>query len=75
MNLTKGEFSLFSCSSQMKLLSEKGISIAKLKISERKEIRVYLIYDFFVEVFYDTESKTMENINLNISGIPEIFFA
>lgn len=74
MNLTKGEFSLFNYPSQILLLSEKGIIIAKQKINDSKEIRIYLIYDFFVEVFYNTKLNTMEKINLNSNGISEIYF-
>jgi hypothetical protein len=55
------------------MLSEKGISIAKFQINDQKEIRIYLIYDFFVEVLYDTITDKMENINLKIKGIPAIF--
>ncbi len=73
MNLTKGEFSLFNHSSQAEMLSEKGISIAKFQINDQKEIRIYLIYDFFVEVLYDTRTGKMENINLKIKGIPAIY--
>lgn len=74
MKLSKGEFSLFNFSSQKTLIFEKGISIVQLKINEIKEIRVYLLYDFFVEVVFNSELKNIENIDLNISGIPEIFF-
>lgn len=75
MRLTKGEYSLFSYSTQKALLDEKGIAIAKMELNEWSEIRIYLIFDFFVEVMYNDETKSIEHINLNVSGIPATFFS
>lgn len=74
MRLTKGEYSLFSSSSQKALLNEKGIAIAKMELNAKKEIRIYLIFDFFVEVLIHVESNSIESINLNVSGISEKYF-
>lgn len=73
MNITKAEFSQFSVSSQKALISEKGIAIARLKISDEKEIRVYLIFNFFVEVLFCNLKNEIKNINLNVSGISTLF--
>lgn len=74
MNLTKAEFSQFSFSSQKEMISEKGIAIFKLNISHDHEIRVYLIFDFFVEVLYCHLRNEIKNINLKVSGISTFFW-
>ncbi len=74
MHLTKGEYSLFSYSSQKALLYENGIAIAKMELNEKKEVRIYLIFDFFVEVLINVDSNSIEHINLNVSGIFEKYY-
>lgn len=53
MKLTRGEFCQFSLPSKINLLKENGQMLMKKKIDAMHEIRLFLIYDFYVEVFFD----------------------
>ena len=52
MKLTKGEYCQFNLKSRMSLLSENGICIEKKKVNDELEIKLFSIYDFYVEVHY-----------------------
>ncbi len=52
MKLTKGEYCQFSLKSRLALLKEFGVLITEKYVNE-KLIRIFRIYDFYVEVLYD----------------------
>jgi hypothetical protein len=52
MKLTKGEYCQFSLKSRLALLKEFGVLINEKYVNE-KLIRIFRIYDFYVEVLYD----------------------
>ena len=57
MNLSKGEFSRFNLKSKITLLQDNGRILIKKKINKVHEIRLFLLYDFYVEVCFDTRNK------------------
>ncbi len=52
MKLTKGEYCQFSLKSRLALLKEFGVLVTEKYVNE-KLIRIFKIYDFYVEVLYD----------------------
>ncbi len=57
MVLTQGEFCQFNLKSRLSLIKYKGVLLISKKINKFHEIRVFLIYDFYVEVFYNCRNK------------------
>ncbi len=51
MHLSKGEYTQFSLKGKLNLLNEFGTLIIQKTINET-DIKIYHIYDFYVEVFY-----------------------
>jgi hypothetical protein len=51
MHLSKGEYTQFSLKGRLNLLNEFGTLITQ-KIVNETEIKIYYIYDFYVEVFF-----------------------
>jgi hypothetical protein len=54
MYLSKGEYTQFSLKGKLSLLDEFGILINEKYVDEI-EIKVYQLYDFYVEVLYDKQ--------------------
>jgi hypothetical protein len=52
MKLTKGEYCQFSLKSRLALLREFGVLITERYVNNQL-IRIFKIYDFYVEVLYD----------------------
>jgi hypothetical protein len=48
--LSKGEYTQFSLKGRLNLLNEFGILLTQKKLNAT-EIKIYYIYDFYVEVF------------------------
>ena len=57
MKLTRDEFCQFNLQSKINLLKDNGQMLMKKKIDEMYEIRLFLIYDFYVEVFLDFQKN------------------
>ena len=57
MNLTKGEFSLFNLKTRIVLLNNNGKMLIKKQIDAMHEIQLFLMHDFYVEVFFDFHKK------------------
>ena len=57
MKLTRGEFCRFNLKSKSSLIKENGLMLMKREIDKMYEIRLFLIYDFYVEVFFDSRKK------------------
>jgi hypothetical protein len=51
MHLSKGEYTQFSLKGKLNLLNEFGTLLTQKRINET-DIKIYYIYDFYVEVFY-----------------------
>jgi hypothetical protein len=51
MYLSKGEYTRFSLKGKLNLLDEFGILINE-KYTDEVEIKIYQLYDFYVEVLY-----------------------
>jgi len=51
MNLTRGEYCGFNLQSKINLLKDKGVFLFKKKVGAIHEVKLFLIYDFHVEVF------------------------
>jgi hypothetical protein len=66
MNLTKGEYTQFSQKGKLNLLNEFGILITEKYINEFK-IKIYKLYDFYVEVMYSQERIVYVEPVLSIS--------
>lgn len=65
MKLSKGEFCQFSLKSKISLLKENGLMLMKRRLDKIYEIRLFLIYDFYVEVFLNRD----KNIILKIEPV------
>jgi hypothetical protein len=52
MKLTKGEYCQFSLKSRLALIREFGVLVTEKYVNE-KMIRIFKLYDFYVEVLYD----------------------
>ena len=57
MKLTRGEFCQFNLKSKSSLIKENGLMLMKREIDKMYEIRLFLVYDFYVEVFFDFRKK------------------
>lgn len=51
MHLSKGEYTQFSLKGRLNLLKEFGTLLTQKRTNET-EIKIYYIYDFYVEVFF-----------------------
>lgn len=51
MHLSKGEYTQFSLKGKLNLLHEFGTLLTQKRINET-DIKIYYIYDFYVQVFY-----------------------
>jgi hypothetical protein len=67
MHLSKGEYTQFSLKGKLNLLHEFGMLLTQKKIDET-EIKIYYIYDFYVEVFYE-EKRIVKVEPLMFSGL------
>ncbi len=65
MYLSKGEYAQFSLKGKLGLLDEFGILVNEKLIGEI-EIKVYQLYDFYVEVLYNKQKV--------VKAEPVIFF-
>jgi hypothetical protein len=54
MYLSKGEYTQFSLKGRLNLLDEFGILINE-KYADKVEIKIYQLYDFYVEVIYEKQ--------------------
>jgi hypothetical protein len=54
MYLSKGEYTQFSLKGKLNLLDEFGILVNE-KYADDIEIKVYQLYDFYVEVLYEKQ--------------------
>jgi len=71
MDLTQGEFCQFNLRSRINLLNDKGLMLMNRKLpacpragiaamggrNEMHEIRLFLLYDFYVEAYYSYEQN------------------
>lgn len=75
MNLSKGEFSRFNLKSKTMLLNENGLILLRKKTNEDHEIRLYLIFDFYVEVFFDMQKNKIQSAEpLLNNSLLELYF-
>ena len=63
MTLTKGEFCQFNLKSRTSLIKENGLMLMKKKIDKAYEMQLFLIYDFYVEVFFDFRKKKVLKVD------------
>lgn len=61
MKFTRGEFCQFNLTTRFKLLKEFGKNILKKKIKMRL-VSVYMISDFYVEVYENLVSHELEKV-------------
>ena len=61
MKLTRGEFCQFGIHTRFELLKEFGKHVIKRKV-KMKLISVYRIFDFYVEVYENAGSNSLEKI-------------
>lgn len=57
MKLTKEEYTMFNLASRVSILDNEGILLFKKRVNKRFEIKLFLLYDFYVEVFYNRRRK------------------
>lgn len=62
MKLTKGEFCQFNLKSKIRLLKEHGMMLMRRKLDTIHEIRLFLIYGFYVEVFLTSKEQLILKI-------------
>ncbi len=61
MDLTIGEYCLFNRHSRIKLLERKGILISRKRIDAQHEIKLFRLFDFYVEVIWSlSETKALK---------------
>jgi|GEM_PF-559020 hypothetical protein len=63
MRLTKEEFSIFNLASRIKIIENDGVYLIKKIVDGRHEIRLYLLYDFYVEEYYDYKQNKVLQVN------------
>jgi hypothetical protein len=73
MYLTKEEFCLFSQSAKLQLVKEFGTLLYQHNVSKQL-IRVFRVYDFYLEVVSDHVSNTVLSVNI-VSGKMLRFYA
>lgn len=61
MKFTRGEFCQFNRNTRFKLLKEFGRNILKKKIN-RRLVSVYMLSDFYVEVYENLASRELEKV-------------
>ena len=61
MKMTKGEFCQFNMHTRFRLLTEYGKNVLNKKVSKRL-ISVYMMYDFYVEVYENLVSHQLERV-------------
>ena len=59
--MTKGEFCQFNIHTRFRLLTEYGKNILNKKVS-RRMISVYMLFDFYVEVYENLTSRQLERV-------------
>ena len=59
--MTKGEFCQFNIHTRFRLLTEYGKNILNKKVSKRL-ISVYMMFDFYVEVYENLASRQLEKV-------------
>lgn len=57
MKLTKEEYSMFNLSSRLNILNNDGVLLFKRVINAIYEAKVFLLYDFYVEVYYNRKKN------------------
>jgi hypothetical protein len=58
MKISKGEYNQFSPDAKLQLLEQFGTLVTTKQIREIKA-SIYKLYDFYVEVLYDTIQETI----------------
>ena len=71
MYLSKGEYSQFSLKGRIHLLQEFGMLVNEKFVNEIK-IKIYLLYDFYVEVVYK-ENRIVKAEPVLHSGLLEYY--
>lgn len=61
MNITKGEFSQFNLKSRIYILLNKGILLSTKKISKIHEVRLFLLYGFYVTAIYNRPKNEIQS--------------
>jgi hypothetical protein len=56
MKLTREEYAMFNLTSRIDILDTDGVLLVKKAINTNYEIKLFLLYDFYVEVFYNKRS-------------------
>ena len=62
MKLTKGEFCQFNLKSKINLLKNNGTLLMNKKVDEMNELKLFLIYDFYVEALYNNQENKVIKI-------------
>ena len=62
MKLSKGEFCQFNLKSKINLLGDNGTLLMTKKLDEAYEIKLFLIYDFYVEAFCNYKYNKIERV-------------
>ncbi|HXP48788.1 MAG TPA: hypothetical protein VN922_02475 [Bacteroidia bacterium] len=57
MILTVEEFCRFNLVSRVAILNNEGLFLIKKKVDEVLEARLFLLHDFYVEIYYDRKNK------------------
>jgi len=58
MKLTREEYALFNLTSRLNILENDGILLVKKIINARYEVKLFLLYGFYVEVFFNIQLHT-----------------
>jgi len=73
MKLTKSEFCQFNLQTRFRLLTEYGKNILNKRVSKRM-ISVYMLFDFYVEVYENLVSRQLEKVEpLVNTGLLEVY--
>jgi len=59
MKLTKGEYCQFNLKTRVQLLREFG-NLEFERTFEQKVVRIFILYDFYVEVIYNKKKEEVE---------------
>ncbi len=59
MKLSRGEYCGFNLMTKVQLLKEFGLLLFE-KRTKNKQVSIYQLYDFYVEVIYDINSNKIE---------------
>ena len=60
--LSKGEFCQFNIKSRMQLLRDDGTFLFEKKINETCEIKIFMVYAFYVVVFFNNMHNKVEKV-------------